>query len=264
MSRRPTITAAIIAQNEARSLGDLLPQLSWVDEVVVVDGGSDDATAAVARRHGCRVHRRTFDAFAPQRNFALDLALGDWVFSIDADERPTPRLALEIRERIARARHEGFRVPIRSTIFGRRLRGCGTQDDRPVRLVRRGAARWIGSVHEVLCVSGPVGRLRHALVHHTLPDLDAFLAKMSRYTALAAEARVAAGRRPRRTDAWIAPVREVLRRLIVKAGFLDGPKGWGFCLLSGLSEWVLADRHRRLWLAREKRSEAPAEVCNDG
>ena len=246
MSTRPTITAAIIAQNEQRHLAELLPALDWVDQIVVVDGGSRDATVEVARAHGCCVVQRPFDTFARQRNHALRLARCDWVLSIDADERPTPRLIDEIGRRVTDGRHAAFRVPIRSTIFGRPLRRCGTQDDRPVRLFCRGAARWEGDVHERLRVAGRIGRLDGWLTHATLPDLDAFLAKMHRYTRLEAAARVAADRPVRWTDTWVAPAREIFRRLIVKQGLLDGPAGWAFCLLSGLSEWVLARQHRRL------------------
>jgi hypothetical protein len=70
---------------------------------------------------------------------------------------------------------------------------------------------------------------------------------MQHYTTLEAEARVAAGRRPAWYAPWLAPPREVLRRLLWKQGLLDGPAGWRFCLLSGLSEWVLAGKHRQLW-----------------
>ncbi|NQT16663.1 MAG: glycosyltransferase family 2 protein [Planctomycetes bacterium] len=247
MSQRPTITAAIIAMNEARNLAELLPKLDWVDEILVVDGGSADATVAVAQGYGCRVSTRPFDTFARQRNHALDLATGEWVLSVDADERPTPRLAAEIRRATRSARNAAYRIPIRSSIFGRTFRASGTQDDRPVRLIRRGAARWHGSVHERLRVSGRVGQLEGWLRHQTYPDLHAFLVKMNRYTTLEVRARVESGRRPRRRDAWILPAREVFRRLVWKRGFLDGPEGWGFALLSGLSEWVTADRHRRLW-----------------
>ena len=247
MTRQPSITAAIIALNEEEKLPGLLERLDWVDEIVVVDGGSHDATVGIARRHGCRVVSRTLDTFARQRNFAIQLATGDWVLSIDADERPTPRLIDEVRGRIADCRQRAFRVPIRSTIFRRPLRWSGTQDDCPVRLFRRQSARWIGDVHEVLAVAGRVGRLRHWLEHETLPDLPTFLAKIERYTTLEAAARVAAGRGPVGYAPWLAPPREVFRRLFWKQGLLDGPAGWAFCLLSGLSEWVLSGKHRRLW-----------------
>lgn len=245
-----TIAAAIIALNEQANLARLLPRLDWVDEIVVVDGGSRDSTAQIARQHGCRVALRPFDTFARQRNYALDLVRADWVLSIDADERPTPRLVAEIRAATAPATAAAFRVPIRSRIFRRPVRRSGTQDDRPIRLFRRALARWTGEVHEVLQVDGRTGRLRAWLEHDTLPDLRSFLVKMDRYTTLEAQARVLAGRAPRRGDRWLAPPREIFRRLLWKQGLLDGPAGWAFCALSGLSEWVLAEKHHRLWEAR--------------
>jgi glycosyltransferase involved in cell wall biosynthesis len=246
MSHRPTITAALITLDEQRNLAELLPALDWVDQIVVVDGGSRDATLSVARQHGCCVASRRFDSYARQRNHALGLATGDWVLSIDADERPTPRLVAEIRRRLAQSRAEAFRVPIRSWVFGRRLRLSGTQDDCPLRLFRRHAGRWLGDVHEVLQVSGRVGRLHNWLTHDTTPDLATFLAKMHRYARLEASWRVAVGRRPARHDTWIVPAGEILRRLIYKQGLWDGPAGWAFCFLSGLSEWVLAREHHRI------------------
>lgn len=247
MSDPPTITVAMIVRDEERNLAELLPLLAWSDEVVVVDGGSGDGTVEVARDGGCRVVQRRLDNFAAQRNHALRLARSEWVLSLDADERPTDRLVAEIRQRIAGCPQAAFRIPIRSSIFGRPVRFSGTQDDRPIRLFRRGAGRWVGDVHEVLQVRGRVGRLDNCLRHRTIPDLHSFLAKTHRYTLLEARARVMAGRRPRRRDVWVAPVREALRRLFWKQGLLDGPEGWAFCLLSGLSEWILARRHRELW-----------------
>lgn len=247
MTTRPRLTVAIVALDEERNLAELLPQLSWADETLVVDGGSRDRTRDVARRLDASVVARRFDHFAAQRNFALERARGEWVLMVDADERPTSRLIDEIHLRIANGKNSAYRVPIRSQIFGRAMRYSGTQDDRPIRLVRRDAARWHGAVHEVCRVDGRVGVLRNWLEHRTLESAEAFLDKMHRYTRLAAAARVARNERPCCRDKWIAPPREVCRRLFWKLGLLDGPEGWAFCALSGLSEWVLAREHARLW-----------------
>jgi len=251
MTRNPIrLTAAIIALNEARRLPALLEQLDWVDEVVVVDGGSTDDTTSVARAAGARVLSRRFDHFAAQRNYALEACRGDWVLAIDADECPTEAFADEVRRRLRSSRHAAYRVPISSRIFGQRFRFSGTQDDRPVRLVRRHSARWEGVVHESVGVSGTVGQFEHGLTHNTLEDLATFRAKMNRYTSLAADRRVAEGMHPRLRDLVVAAPRETFRRLIWKHGWLDGPRGWAFCLLSGISEYVLARRHRQLWNER--------------
>lgn len=248
MKPHPTITAAIITLNEERMLPDLLASLKWwVDEIVLVDGGSKDRTVELARAAGCRVVEHKFDNYARQRNRAIDLAGGDWVLSIDADERPTPQLVDEIRVTLAIPGCHAYRVPIRSRIFGRKMRYSGTQDDRPVRLFRRGIARWGGDVHERLSVDGRIGKLQHWLEHETLPDLPAFLKKMHRYTALEAGQRVREGRSPQLRDFWLAPAVEIFRRLVWKKGCFDGPQGWAFCLMSGVSQWVLASKHRQLW-----------------
>lgn len=250
MTQEPRISAAIITYNEADQLPDLLDRLDWADQVVVVDSGSTDASARIAREAGAEVFVRPFDTFARQRNFAIARTTGDWVISIDADERPTPSLVRELRSRLPYCRQRAFRVPIRSSIFERSFRFSGTQDDHPIRVWRRGFAEWEGDVHERLRVSGPVGRLRGSLSHYTLPGPESFLAKMNRYTSLAAVARVQQSQPPRKFARWITPPREVFRRLLWKQGLLDGPQGWTFCLLSGLSEWVLADKHQRLWRGR--------------
>jgi hypothetical protein len=244
---RPTLTVALIVLNEERNLRELLPTLSWADELVVVDGGSEDASPAAAREHGARVVSRRFEDFAIQRNTALESSSGDWVLFIDADERPMPAMPAELRERVQSPRCDAYRVPIRSSLFGRAVRRGGTQNDRPVRLVRRGRGRWRGGVHEVLVVAGRVGTLRHGLTHDTQQDLETFLTKMHRYTRLEAVARVRGGRRPRRGAGPARAAVEVFRRLVWKQGALDGPPGWKFALLSGLYEWVLAREHHRQW-----------------
>ena len=249
---RPRISVAIIALNEAAQITSLLGSLSFADEIILVDGGSSDDTVALACADGAKVFQRTFDQFAKQRNFAIEQCHGDWILSIDADERPTRRLVEELENCVSDSRFAAYRVPIRSNIFGRRVRFGGTQNDRPVRLFRRGAAMWQGEVHEVLKVRGKIGRLAGWLDHYTLPNLPSFLKKMHHYTTLAAESRLSQGHPPRTINRWLAPVREVFRRLIWKHGWLDGPAGWSFALLSGLSEWVLADKHQQLWNQREQ------------
>ena len=235
MTRQPSITAAIIALNEEQKLPGLLQRLDWVDEIVVVDGGSTDAT--FQHRPAARLPRRDAASWTASPGSGISPSnwpRGDWVLSIDADERPTPPL-----DRRDPRPHR--RVPARRP-FGCRFAapfsgaGCAARARRTIARCGCSAAasaRWVGDVHEVLAVAGRVGRLQHWLEHETLPDLPALLAKIERYTTLEAAARVAAGRGPAWHAPWLAPPREVFRRLFWKQGLLDGPAGWAFCLLSG-------------------------------
>src|SRR5262249_1543524 len=96
--RNPRISVLILARDEEENLAECLHAARWADEIgVVVDAASQDRTEAIARELADIVAVRTFDDFASQRNAALDLSSGDWVFAIDADERATPALADEVR-----------------------------------------------------------------------------------------------------------------------------------------------------------------------
>ncbi len=262
LPRRVVTSAAIIALNEAHQLPSLVASLRCFDEIVVVDGGSNDGTAELAAELGCRVIVHPFDNFAAQRNRARSLCRGTWILSIDADERLAVGMAQELSDAIADDEFAAFRVPIRSRIFGRRMRFSGTQDDRPVRLFRKDCACWRGDVHERLAVRGRVGQLRAHLEHITLPDLASFLHKMDRYTTLEAQTRRCQGRRPRWRDRWLSPLVEFGRRFLWKGGMLDGPEGWAFCALSGLSKWIEADKHRRLW--RDSQRTMRSELMHSG
>lgn len=99
---QPTLGIALITYNAAARLAQCLTSVSFADDIVVIDGGSTDATAEIARAHGARVIvERNWPGFGPQKNRALDALSTDWVLSIDADEVVTPELAAAIRAAIA-------------------------------------------------------------------------------------------------------------------------------------------------------------------
>src|ERR1700735_1825291 len=93
----PQLSAIVITKNEAANIGECLDSLAFCDERIVVDCGSTDATIEIARQKGARVEFHEWRGFGPQKNYALSLATGTWVLSIDADERATPKLAGAIK-----------------------------------------------------------------------------------------------------------------------------------------------------------------------
>jgi glycosyltransferase involved in cell wall biosynthesis len=247
----PRVSVLIVAKNEAHNLAECLSAVSWADErVVVVDPASRDATRAIAEFQADVVIVRAFDDFASQRNTALAAASGDWVLSIDADERVTPALADEIRRVISdpAGSYRGFRVPIRSVILGRRFGYSGTQHDLPLRLFRRDCGRWVGLVHETVELDGAAGTLQSAITHRTIPNVESFLKKLDHYTTLEARSVVGLGRRFRTSDVMLRPVWTFFKLYFGKQGFRDGVEGFMFCALSGVSVAVRAWKHRELIL----------------
>jgi glycosyltransferase involved in cell wall biosynthesis len=244
----PRISALIVAKDEAENLADCLASLAWADEIiVVVDASSQDATESIARSLATRVLVRRFDDFAQQRNASLELATGDWVFAVDADERASPELAAVIHQRLSDPSntHSGYRVPIRSVVLGRPFGYSGTQHDLPLRLFRRDCGRWVGTVHETVDLQGTTGQLAGHLTHRTIPDMHTFLRKIDHYTTLEAIKFHREGRPFRLIDLTVRPLWTFAKLYFGKQGFRDGLEGLAFCALSGLS---VAVRH---WKLRE-------------
>ncbi len=259
MDRCPNISAVIIARDEAANLGACLDSLAWVDEtIVVVDAASTDATESIARARADRVVVRPFDGFAAQRNAGRAVAQGNWLLAIDADERVTEELATEIRAMIRQSDHNtaGYRIAIRSVIFGRPFVASGTQLDWPLRLFRREQGEWTGDVHETVALNGPIGRLQHVIDHRTHETLSVFLAKLDRYTTLEARQLHDQGRQPRLFDLTLRPLWTFLRIYLARGGFRDGVEGFLFSALSGVSVLIRNAKLRERMKA--KRTNKPA------
>lgn len=221
------LSAILIVQDEEAYLADCLASLAGVaDEVVVLDGGSTDRTVAIAEAKGARVQHRPFDDFGRQKQAALELAMGDWVLSIDADERLTPALAKEIREIVESPEAlDGYEIRRELVYLGRRLRFGGTGNDWVLRLVRRSAARFSDAVvHERLLVEGRTGRLHGTMDHVKYHSLSEHVLSMEHYTTLMARDRYAKGRRFSMWHVFRIPG-ELWSRLILRGGLLDGKVG---------------------------------------
>src|SRR6476661_3928264 len=112
----PRLTVIVITRNESARLQACLDSVAFASEWVVVDSGSTDATVEIARAFGARTTvTQDWPGFGAQKNRALDLATGDWVLSIDADERVTPELRASIEAAIANPAFEAYEIGRKSS-----------------------------------------------------------------------------------------------------------------------------------------------------
>src|SRR3954451_2939841 len=109
MRQNDSLAVVIVARNEAARIGDCIASAQFADEVLVLDSGSTDRTAEIARAAGGRVVVTDWPGSGPQVARGFALATTDWVLSLAADERVPPALQVEIRAAIAKGQHDGFR-----------------------------------------------------------------------------------------------------------------------------------------------------------
>ncbi len=234
MTRKPCLSAVVIARDEEDRLGQALESVAFADEIIVVDGGSTDRTRDVARAAGAIVVERAFDDFGTQKQFALEQAHGDWVFMIDADERVSPALARAIRQAVrqAPASTSGFLCRRRNHYLGRRIRHAGWSPDWNLRLVRRSRARVSKApVHERLLVQGAVARLEGDLIHVSHRNLEDHLRKVALYSRLWATGAASRGRWARWWDLVFRPAHHFIKRYLFYQGFRDGLPGFLLCAM---------------------------------
>ena len=225
----PHLSVILITRNEAGNIADCLASVAFADERIVLDNGSTDGTAEIARSLGATVVTAAdWPGFGAQKNRALALATGRWVFSIDADERVTPELAASIQAVVASDSPEaGFDLSRLSNFCGQWMRHGDWYPDRVLRLFRRDAGRFSDDqVHERLMVDGRIGHLNGELLHHSMPRLEDALDKMNRYSSGRAADKVAAGRRGGLASALSHGIWAFLRCYILHRGFLDGRLGF--------------------------------------
>ncbi len=223
------VSAIVIAFNEEDRIAETVSSLGFCQEVVVVDSGSTDRTREVAAACGARVLTRRWSGYSDQKNHAAECASNDWVFSVDADERPAIELANEIRHWQANgdaAAQAACSMPRRVCYLGKWVRHSGWYPDRKTRLYDRTKARWMGKyVHEELAVEGRIRHLEGDLLHFPYRSLDEHHATIDRYTALAADELRERGRRFNPLRLALGPPLYFLKNFFFRAGLLDGVSG---------------------------------------
>ena len=221
------LSVVIITKNEAGHIRACLESVAFADEWIVVDSGSTDGTVEIARAFGATVlETPDWPGFGPQKNRALDAATGDWILSLDADERIPPGLREEILEALKAPAHSNYLIPRLSCFCGHFIRHSGWYPDRILRLFARGAGRFSEDlVHERVLVDAPSGSLKTPILHYSYLDDESVLHKLDHYSTLGARQAFKAGKRAGLGKAFGHGLAAFLRSYVFKRGFLDGRAG---------------------------------------
>ena len=238
----PRLSVILITLNEERLLDRVLESVRWADEIVVVDSGSTDATAAIARRYTPHVHQRRYDGEGEQRLHALGLATGDWILALDGDEVVSPELADSIRAAIRRPDgNVGFRVQLHTWLLGTWIGTRGWRREWKLRLFSRGHGTFSRApVHAGAEVAGRVGRLPGPLLHYPYRDLHHQVEKLNRYSTTMAAGSGGGSVLTAALRGWARFARDYL----LGGDFLYGSAGFVRSVTSGYFTFL---KHAKAW-----------------
>ena len=247
------LTVTVITYNEAAHIDAALASVAWADEILVVDSGSTDGTADMARARATRVIVRGWPGYSEQKNFAADQASHDWVLSMDADERVTPQLAAEIRALLTKGPEaRGYRIRRVSFYLGEWIRTTDWFPDYQLRLYDRRAGRWNGlRIHESFRLGdGRAGELKAEMEHYAYRDVRHHLQKIDAYTTLIVDEWYERGRRTSAAPLVFMPLLAFLRNYISRRGILQGTTG---LIVSLLNSYYVLLKYVKLW-ERQRRA----------
>ena len=222
----PRVSGVVTTLDNGATLDACLASLAWCDERVVLDSGSTDATLAIAARHGARIAQQPFAGYGPQKQAALDLASGDWILLLDADEHLTDAGRAAIQRELAAPRADGYRLPRQEWLFWRWAHPR-SRANWQLRLFRKAVGRMNAvPVHAAPIVDGRVLDLPAPFRHYGEPTLADRVDKVNRYsTGLVAHKR---GKRIRfmALRLLLYPTVAFLKLYLGKRYFLNGWAGY--------------------------------------
>lgn len=254
------LSVAIITKNEATNLAACLASVGFADELVVLDSASTDGTQQIATQFGARVEvSDQWSGFGKEKNKAIDLCTGDWILSLDADERIPPKLENELRTLLSSGpEHHAYAIPRLSWFCGKFIRHSGWRPDYVTRLFKRGTARFSDDlVHERLITEGSVGFLKNSIVHISFRDFDSVVNKMNSYSAASALQMSRSGKSGGPMKGLLHGLWTFLRTYFFRLGFLDGRHGLALAISNAQGTYY---RYLKLWFENHRQEFTPPKA----
>lgn len=223
---RVPFSVTIIALNAADQIEACLKSAAFADEIVVVDSGSIDGTAEIARKYGARVIQQDWLGFGPQKQFAVEQASHDWVLCLDCDERISERLRVSIDAILREPKFQAYQMPRCNRFMGRWLRHGEGYPDLSLRLFNRKSAHWSeDAVHEKVVTTTAIGKIDGDLLHESAESLASYMDKQNRYTTLQAQTLFQRGKHVSVLQLLFSPLIRFIKFYFLRRGFLDGVPG---------------------------------------
>ena len=245
------LSVYMITLNNGATIEKALASVAgWVDEVVVVDSESIDATPEIAKRYTANYHQFMTTSQRGKYQHAQDLCKAPWVLFIDADEWLTPEIKKEIEAVFSgETKYDGFLVERKNFFLGRVIRFGGWYPDHEIRLYKKEKGRWEGGLHAKVHVEGKVGKLKHYYMHTPYMDISHQIKTVDRYSGAFAEDLRETGHSFHLFNMVLRPIWRFFRDYLLKGGFLDGIPG---IIIVASTMYYVFMKHARLWEMEKK------------
>lgn len=237
------LSAVIITYNEERNIARCIDSLAGVvDEVLVVDSFSNDATAAIVKERGARLIEHAFEGYIEQKNYACKQATFNHILCLDADEAMDSEMKTAVLHAKSNWQKDGYSFNRLTNYCGKWIYHCGWYPDKKLRLFDRTKCSWKGvNPHDKLAFNEPTSTTAHLkgnILHYSYYTILEHQKQTERFTTIAARALQKKGKKASLINRYLSPVVKFAKDYIVNLGFLDGYYGWSICRISAYSTYL--------------------------
>ena len=223
------ISVYIITYNEVEKIRDCINSVLWADEIIVADSHSNDGTSEIAESLGAKVIHIPFNGYGDLRNNAISYCTGDWILSLDSDERCTEEVRDEILSLIKVTSLDIFRIPRKNYFMGKWIKHSGWHPNfRQPQLFRRGKMSYdLKPVHEgyISHSDKKIGVIKNTIWQFPFKNTEEVIHKANRYSTLGVGQLKERGKTGGVFKAFLHGLWSFIKHYIFKLGFLDGGAG---------------------------------------
>lgn len=253
------ISVGLIVKNEEKHIRQCLENLTWADEIVILDGYSTDRTLDIAREFTDKIYQKEFSGSFPQeRQYLLTKTSNKWVFMVDGDMVIPEELKEEIKERFSSSVDEyaAFNLRHLNIYLGKEIRHCGWYEPNNTRIFNKEKGNYDTHMKyiDTFMPQGDIGIMSNHILHFGFETISEHLLRMDRYSTLNAQDLETKGYRISVFNSFysfiIRPLIIFLYKFIYKRGFLDGREGLIICFMSAVTYAV---SYFKLWEMQKRR-----------
>jgi glycosyltransferase involved in cell wall biosynthesis len=233
MKKQANISLLLLTKNESENIKknfNWVKKCKAIKELVVVDDYSTDDTFDQIKKLSSKTQKvKIFshnlnNDFAAQRNFGISKCKHDWIFTLDADEKPTSKL-IRFLNHLDKHQYKSYAFKREDIFLGQTLKHGENSCLYFTRLFNKNHGKYTGRVHEIWQSKKITKKTKLVIRHYSHQTIKSFIQKINFYTSIRSLELYQQKVKTNMFQIIFYPLVKFIQDYFFRLGFLDGTAG---------------------------------------